>query len=221
MNNSALPYWLALAVILSALYGGYKVYQVEQHRRGGGVVAPQLPPLEDFELTDQLGRPFRSADMQGKVWVASFFFSTCPANCGRLNANIKSLADRDDLQDVTWVSITVDPETDTQAKLKAYAELLNADPDCWQFCRHDEFSYIKRLANDVFTVGGVSFKGHNDYVVVVDKRGEIAGMFNGYNLNDLEGGVEIIKKCLAEEAPSASPPADPTPASAPTPAEAA
>jgi protein SCO1/2 len=225
MSTSALPYWLAFAVILAGLYGGYKVYQVEQARRGGGIVAPKLPPLEDFELSDQLGRPFRSADMKGKVWVASFFFSTCPSNCGRLNANIKSLTERDDLADVTWVSITVDPETDTQQRLKAYADLLGASHDHWHFCRHDDFSYIKRLAHDVFTVGGVSFKGHNDYVVVIDKRGKIAGMFNGYNMDELDRSVEVIKHCLADERPAPSPPSGASPAAAPPvatePAEAA
>jgi protein SCO1/2 len=198
MNNSALPYWLALAVVLAALYGGFKVYQVQEARRGGGVASVDLPPLEDFELTDQHGRPFRSAEMKGKVWVASFFFSTCPVNCAQLNANIKYLTELDELQDVTWVSITVDPVTDTEAKLQDYAANLNA-VDQWLFCRHKQFSYVKRLAEDVLTIGGVSYKGHNDYVVVIDRNGEIAGLFDGYNHDDLAKGVALLRRCLAEE----------------------
>jgi cytochrome oxidase Cu insertion factor (SCO1/SenC/PrrC family) len=214
MNNSALPYWLALAVVLAGLYGGFKYYQVlqaEQQRYAGGVVAPHLPPLEDFELTDQHGEPFRSADMKGKVWVASFFFSTCPSNCARLNSNIKALTEMDDLRDVTWATITVDPETDTTERLADYAKQMNA-VDQWHFCRHDEFSYVKRLAHDVFTIGGVTFKGHNDYVVVIDKHGKIAGMFNGYNMDELAQSIELIKKCLAEDVPAAETSADESPA---------
>jgi protein SCO1/2 len=136
--------------------------------------------------------------MKGKVWVASFFFSTCPASCARLNANIKYLTTLEELQGVTWVSITVDPETDTQGVLKAYAENLNANLDRWHFCRSDDFSYIKRVAGDVLRVGGVAYKGHNDYVVVVDKDGKIAGLFNGYDVDSLSKGADLIKKCLAE-----------------------
>jgi cytochrome oxidase Cu insertion factor (SCO1/SenC/PrrC family) len=211
MKSSALPYWLAFAVTLVAIYGGYKVYQVENARPTGGVTNVRLPRLQEFELTDQSGQPFRSADMKGKVWVASFFFSTCPASCARLNANIKYLTTLEELKDVTWVSITVDPETDSQGVLKAYAENLNANLDRWHFCRSDDFAYVKRVAGDVLTVGGVAYKGHNDYVVVVDREGKIAGLFNGYNVDSLNKGVDLIKKCLAES-PGAPKSAEPQPA---------
>lgn len=213
MNNSALPYWLTFAVLLAALYGGYKMYQVQRSRPTGGAVEVRLPPLKDFELTDQDGQPFRSADMKGKVWVASFFFSTCPNSCGRLNANIKYLTQLEELRDVAWVSITVDPETDAQPVLAEYAKTLRADTTRWRFLRHDDFEYVKRLSEDVLRVGGVNYKGHNDYVVVIDRDGQIAGMFDGYNSQSLEKGVTLLKKILAEQPDE--------PAAQPAPAEAA
>jgi protein SCO1/2 len=208
MKSSSLPYWLAFAVTLVAIYGGYKVYQTENARPTGGVTA-RLPRLQEFELTDQSGQPFRSADMKGKVWVASFFFSTCPASCARLNANIKYLTTLEELADVTWISVTVDPETDSEAVLTAYAENLNADLSRWHFCRSDDFAYIKRVAEDVLTVGGVAYKGHNDYVVVVDRNGKIAGLLNGYKADDQVKIVELLKKCLAEPAAERPPAANP------------
>jgi hypothetical protein len=83
--------------------------------------------------------------------------------------------------------------------LRAYAEDLNADLSRWHFCRSDDFAYIKRLSEDVLTIGGVAYKSHNDYVVIVDKSGEIAGLFNGYSPDDLEKGVALLKKCLVEK----------------------
>ena len=82
MKNSALPYWLALAVVVAATYGGFKVYQAERQRSEAAAALEEinLPPLTDFELTKSDGTPFRSADMKGKVWVATFFFSTCPGS---------------------------------------------------------------------------------------------------------------------------------------------
>ncbi len=199
MKSSALPYWLAFAVLLAAAYGGFKMYQVQQAQATGGVERPKLPPLEEFVLTDQNGQEFRSADMKGRVWVTSFFFTTCPSSCAKLNANIKYMTTLEELADVRWVSITVDPLTDTEQALEAYAKSLGADTDRWRFCREENFDYVKRLANEVLRVGGVNYKGHNDYVVVIDKRGKIAGLFNGYDLRDLEKGVTLLKECLAEE----------------------
>jgi cytochrome oxidase Cu insertion factor (SCO1/SenC/PrrC family) len=200
MSNSALPYWLALAVVVAALYGGFKVYQVEQNRGQTADSSEEisLPPLTDFELTKSDGTPFRSAEMKGKVWVATFFFSTCPGSCTRLNQNIKHLSSLDELADADWVSITVDPETDTLPVLAAKAKELNADPERWYFCR-GAFDDVRRIAHDYMKVGGVSLKGHNDFAVIIDKQGEIAGMFNAVSTNDSKKGVEIIKRALAEE----------------------
>lgn len=213
MTNSALPYWLALAVVVAALYGGFKVYQVEQKRREAAIAAEELslPPLTDFELTKSDGTPFRSADMKGKVWIASYFFSTCPGSCKRLNQNIKHLSSLDEIADADWVSITVDPATDTLPVLAAKAKELNADPERWYFCR-GEFDDVRRIAHDYMHVGGVSLKGHNDYAVIIDKQGEIAGMFNAVSTSDSKKGLEIIKRELAKEyvpkaEPEASPPA--------------
>jgi protein SCO1/2 len=190
-----------------------------------------LPPLEKFELTRSDGQPFRSEEMKGKVWVASFFFSTCPGSCKRLNTNIKYLSSLEEIEGVTWVSITVDPETDTLPVLSEYAKTYNADPQRWIFCR-GEFDYVRRLAHDVLKVGGVMYKDHNDYAVIVDKNGEIADMFNASSTSESERGVKTLKKLLAEEydpplqrqragssPTAAAPPISPTPA--PQPAEAA
>jgi hypothetical protein len=83
--------------------------------------------------------------------------------------------------------------------LAEYAKTLRADTSRWRFCRHDDFEYVKRLSEDVLRVGGVNYKGHNDYVVVVDRDGQIAGMFDGYNSQSLEKGVTLLKKILAEQ----------------------
>jgi cytochrome oxidase Cu insertion factor (SCO1/SenC/PrrC family) len=196
MNNSALPYWLTLAVLLAALYAGFKWHQVQKTRPVGGLEEISLPPLEEFELTERSGEPFRSREMKGRVWVVTFFFSSCPGSCSRLNANIKYLSNLPEIQDVTWVSITVDPERDSLEVLRQYADDHNADPKRWLFCRGD-FPYVKRIAHDMLKVGGVSYQGHNDYAVIIDRDGEIAGMFNATSVEQTALGIETLKKLLA------------------------
>ena len=116
MLRFALPHIIAVAILLVAAYGAFKWWQVRQFEQSRGEAIPVAavgPPLTEFELTERSGKPFRTADMKGKVWVATYFFTTCPGNCIRLNQNIKFMHNMPELKDVTWVSITCDPDNDT------------------------------------------------------------------------------------------------------------
>jgi protein SCO1/2 len=201
MNNSTLPYWLSLMVLIVASYGGWKWYQVQQfeaNREVGGVRFDG-PPLEEFELTERSGQPFRSADLKGKVWVTSFFFASCAGQCPRLNANIKLLHDDPELKDVTWVSITVDPDNDTPHVLQEYAKRYQADPERWLFCR-GEFGYIKRVGEDIMKME-VTWRGHKDYAIVIDRAGKVRGMFDATSINQSKKLRVLLLECLSDEAP--------------------
>ncbi|MBX3432905.1 MAG: SCO family protein [Pirellulales bacterium] len=202
MNNSTLPYWLTLLVALAASYGGYKWYQVEQARPSGGVELANLPPLQQFELTERSGETFRSAEMRGKVWAVSFFFTTCPGSCKRLNTNIKYLHSRPTLADVTFVSISVDPQTDSVPVLAEYAKSMNADPQQWLFVR-GEMSYVRRVGRDVLQVDDVSYQGHRDFLVLVDRAGTIRGAYDAGRYSELERIEKKLVELLAEAPPKA------------------
>ena len=200
MNNSSLPLWLALFVLVAAGYGGWKWWQVKQFRESlslGQLVMEDGPPLEDFELTERSGKPFRSADMKGKVWVTTFFFATCQGTCPRLNSHIKYMNSLEELKDVTWVSITVDPQADKVPKLQEYAERFQADPERWLFCR-GEFDYIRRVGQDFMKVP-ISWQGHNDFATVIDKQGKIRTWHDMSRTSELEKLREVLVECLEEE----------------------
>ena len=199
MNNTALPYWLTFLVLIGVSYGGWKLWQVEQYEqaKSSGGLEYKGPPLEEFELAERSGKTFRSEEMRGKVWVVSMFFSTCPGSCKKLNANIKALHDQEDLQDVTWVSISVDPNTDTLPVLREYADSLKADPERWLFCR-GELKYVKQIGQDFLKLP-VFFKDHNDYGVVIDKNGQPRGSYDINKFSEHPRLIKLIKKCLAEE----------------------
>ena len=202
MNNSTLPYWLSLLVLLAASYGGWKWYQVQEfeaNRAVGGVTFTG-PPLEEFELTERSGATFRSADMRGQVWVSTFFFASCPGQCPRLNANIKQLHELLELKDVTWVSITVDPDNDTLEVLRDYADRYQADPERWLFCR-GEFDYIKRVGEEIMQLE-VTWRGHKDYAIVIDRAGKVRGMFDATSINQSKKLRLLLLDCLAEKAPT-------------------
>lgn len=208
MNNSTLPYLLSLMVLLAGSYGGWKWYQVQQFEadRAVGGIAYEGPPLDQFELTERSGALFHSADMQGKVWVASFFFASCEGQCPRLNANIKRLHEMPELADVTWVSITVDPDNDTLPVLQEYANRFHADPQRWLFCR-GEFDYVKRVGEDIMKLE-VSWRGHKDYAIVIDRVGKVRGMYDATSISQSEKLRLLLLNCLAEAAPDSNESAD-------------
>lgn len=199
-TGSAVPFVLAAAVLLAMLYGGWKWWQVRQDelQRGQAITASVIgPPLKEFELTEASGKPFRSADMRGKVWVATYFFTTCGGNCVRVQRNIKSMHNLPNLKDVTWVSITCDPDTDTLEVLNDHAERWEANRDRWIFCRAD-LNYTQRVARGMNLF--LSRKGHQDHAVVIDKTGKIRGMFNAMSTRDCQRMITMLGELLREEA---------------------
>ena len=101
------------------------------------------PPLEDFgpvgdfRLTERSGRTVAVADLQGKIWIASFVFTRCPGPCPQVTGTMarlqSELGDRADKDGVLLVSFTVDPDRDQLDDLRKYAHQYGADEDRWLF----------------------------------------------------------------------------------------
>ena len=99
---------------------------------------PEYYAVPDFTLTDQLGRDFASASLDGKVMLANFVFTNCTQLCPALTprmAEVQSRLGGDGLlgSRVVLISITVDPEQDTPETLRAYAESHGVDHESWRF----------------------------------------------------------------------------------------
>jgi cytochrome oxidase Cu insertion factor (SCO1/SenC/PrrC family) len=198
-TGSAVPYILCFMVLIGILFGGFKWWQYERWKAAKSDAIPAGvigPPLTEFELAERSGKPFRSLDMRGRVWVVSYFFTTCPGQCIRLNANLQVMSNLPELKDVTWVSITCDPDNDTLEALRAYADNLKADPERWLFCRAD-LEYIQRVAKGMKLP--LSLKGHRDDVVVIDKQGKLRGMFDGTSQVECQRMKNLLLECLAEK----------------------
>lgn len=136
--------------------------------------------------------------MKGKVWVATYFFTTCPGNCIRLNQNIQLMNSLPELKDMTWVSISCDPDTDNLAELRKYADRWQADPQRWLFCRAP-LDYTQRVALGMNVA--LMRKGHQDYAIVVDKAGKVRGMFDATSRIDCERLHTMLLALQKEEPP--------------------
>jgi protein SCO1 len=102
----------------------------------GGEQLPVIGPAPPFALTAQDGRQVALADLRGKVVAVTFIYTSCPDICPLLTQKMARVEDELGAAfgaKVAFVSITLDPEHDTPAVLKDYAEAWGAKPDAWMF----------------------------------------------------------------------------------------
>ena len=146
----------------------------------------KLYPLPPFTLTERSGKPFTAPDaMRGKVWVADFFFATCPGVCLELSKAVSSLhqATRD-LPDVRFLSISTD-ENDTPEVLRTYAEQQGAS-ERWAFATGPRMDVFK-ISVDGFKLALADAAGvdvaekfiHSTKLVLVDRHGWVRGYYDG------------------------------------------
>jgi protein SCO1 len=161
--------------------------------------------IPDFELIDQDGKPYGSKDLDGKIYVANFFFTTCPSICKEMQTLMKKVHDEDDfekLNDFRLVSFTVDPERDTPEKLRQFRDEVHATPGRWQFLTGSkqqiyDLAYKGFLANameDSLAPGGFL---HSDMLVLIDREKHIRGIYQGTQLKDVKRLIDEIKVLIA------------------------
>jgi protein SCO1/2 len=151
-------------------------------------------PIEHFTLTERTGQAFDSQSLEGQVWVANFFFSTCPATCRKQNSRMADLQRELGPDGVKFVSITVDPETDTPQTLANYANSFGANPEHWKFLTGD-LTYITYIGREVFDVT-VMPKGHTEKLILVDQNGAVRGYYGWDNAVEIDQMKKTIRGLL-------------------------
>ncbi|QSR84263.1 SCO family protein [Methylacidimicrobium sp. B4] len=203
-----IPFGLAAAVLLSLFLS--LGYHALLHRKPGGMALPVLRRVESFSLTDSSGKTVTREDLQGKVWVADFIYTSCPGPCPAETVRMKEIQDLvAGLPDVRLVSFSVDPGIDTPEVLARYAQAHGADPARWFFLT-GTVKEIWRLASEsfAFAVGdnppnrpaeeGPVF--HSTQFALVDQAGRIRAYYDGL-LSATPARVAQDMRALLEEEP--------------------
>ena len=154
------------------------------------------PKMTDFTLTERSGEAFDSRSLRGKVWVASFFYSSCPHKCLQLNQRVQQLEQEFGRQGVTFLSITCDPKNDTPQRLAKYADGFGADEERWLFLTGD-MDYIRRVGNDMFSAV-VAEVTHSERVYVVDKQGAVRSYYDALDSFGFRSTRLLIKQLIDE-----------------------
>jgi len=135
--------------------------------------------VPEFIFKNQDNRFISNEDFLGKVYVAEFFFTSCPSICIEMNQNMKILDEEfSDRDDFGIASFTIDPITDTPKVLKEYSERLNVKSQNWHFLT-GKIDDVYELSNSGFNIfAGVNpavaggFE-HQGFFALIDKNGYI------------------------------------------------
>ncbi|HVK96711.1 MAG TPA: SCO family protein [Flavisolibacter sp.] len=157
--------------------------------------------IADFNLQNHLGQQVSWDDMEGKVVVASFFFTHCPTICPTLMTNMNALQSgiksservgNREAKFLQFLSFTVDPERDSVAQLKKWADRFQVNPHNWWLLTGDKKEIydlaIKEMKVPAEDGGAVDSNFmHTDVFVLIDKYRNIRGYYHTV-VPDLERG---------------------------------
>jgi len=160
-----------------------------------------------FALSDQRGEPITESDVNGRVVVASFFFSSCAQVCPILKNELARVqAQYLDDDRLVILSHSVMPEVDSQETLARYAELNDIDARRWHLLTGDR-AEISALARDGYFVDVGSTPGdlggydliHTEAVALLDGQGHIRGLYTGTLKLEMDRLLEDIETLLSEQ----------------------
>ena len=158
--------------------------------------------ISNFSLTNQNGELINQEFYQNKIYIADFFFTTCPDICPKMTENMGYLQNELKNQaDVLLVSFSVTPNIDSVNVLRAYADLKGVDDSKWNLFTGSKKD-IYELARKSFLVakndgdGGKYDMIHTENFVLIDKENRIRGFYDGTNeveMNKLLKDVKILQ----------------------------
>lgn len=204
----AVKFWLSFLLALLMAYTGFWTYRNIERSRAGFAGASKenatypTTTVTDATFTDSQDKPFKLDSLKGDVWLASFFFTSCPGPCAQMNRSIAGLQREYPNKDLKFVSMTCDPANDTPKRLAEYAKTFGAEPKRWFFLTAP-FETVQHVGQDVFKVR-VGAQMHTERVMLVDRDMKVRGM---YLLNEPAQVIALHKKLkslLDNTAPAAA-----------------
>ena len=163
----------------------------------------KIHKISAFSFTNQLGNEITNKDLDGYIYVANFFFTTCPSICVKLTNNLHTLQEvykNDD--DIKLISHSVFPSYDTVDVLREYGERHKINSKKWHLVTGDR-EQIYQLARDAYFADDTYKQTHDkngfihtENLVLVDKEGHIRGVYKGTlpdEVERLQRHIEILR----------------------------
>src|SRR5690606_14824256 len=160
--------------------------------------------IADFSFQNQNNQTITQDDYKDVIYVADFFFTTCPTICPIMTDHMDWLQERiKDMDDVKLLSFSVTPDIDTPEVLRKYADEKGVMDEKWNLLTGSkrDIYYLARqsfLAVKTGTMGELYDMVHTENFVLVDKKGRIRGFYDGTKLDENEKGVKNVQQLLED-----------------------
>ncbi len=154
--------------------------------------------VKDFNLTNQNGVKISSKDYENKVYVVDFFFTRCPSICPIMTDNMLLIQNefiKDD--QIMLLSLSVTPEIDSVSVLKKYAVEKGIEDSKWNITTGSKKHIYELARKSYFAVvdqgdGDLQDFIHTPNFILVDKKKQIRGIYNGTELSEVTRLIEDI-----------------------------
>lgn len=189
------------------LFGGFVLVLKQMNPAYFEKKMPVLSYVKPFNFYNQHGSPVTEKEMAGKVYVAEFFFTTCKGICPKMNRNMKTIYDLYNKENgFAILSHTVDPDTDSVAKMKNYADSLGVNNGNWWFLtgRKDSLYNTARVSYLLDDPKNNNEKIedqfiHTQFFALVDKAGRVRKIYDGLKKEELDDLIKDIPKLMQEK----------------------
>jgi protein SCO1/2 len=159
--------------------------------------------IPDFSFVNQDGAVVTNETFSDRVYVADFFFTSCPTICPKVKAQMLRIYERFEDEDrLALLSHSIDTKRDTVGRLKVYAENLGVSTPKWHFVTGDK-DEIYAIADDYFNIviddesapGGFD---HSGRLVLIDQNRHLRSYCNGTDPEEVDRFMRDIDKLLRE-----------------------
>jgi protein SCO1/2 len=208
MSNRSITITLIAFFILLA--AGFMAYYFKTTRNLPKVLPVLGMPghtVDTFTFVNQDGKIITKKDVDGKVYLVEYFFTTCKGMCPKLNDNMVNVykAFRGN-PDFKILSHSVDPKNDTVEAMKAYSRRFDADARQWMFLTGDKKrlydmareSYLITAADDTAHISIDKDFIHDNRFILVDRTGHIRGEYDGLSKPLMDTLITDIQLLLKE-----------------------
>lgn len=163
--------------------------------------------IADFSLVNQNGDTITQKDYEDKIYIADFFFTTCPTICPIMTKNMADIQDKiKDDDEVMLLSHSVTPDIDSVPQLKKYAMEQGVLDHKWNLVTGDKKQIYELARRSYLAVktdgdGGPFDMIHTENFILVDKSKRIRGFYDGTNAEEMEklmSDLKILKAIYAD-----------------------
>lgn len=203
MKKKIITYTVFSVVLLTAFY-----ISLSFTKGYFDVKLPVMSYVQDFSFTGQNGNAVTENNVDGKVYVTNYFFTTCKGICPKMNFNLKGVYDKyKNDKDFAVISHSSMPETDSVPLLKSYEEKMlpndHSNPAKWYFVTGNKDSLYK-IARQSYLLDNANNNSenineafiHTQFIALVDKQKRVRGIYDGLKPDEIARLEKDIAKLL-------------------------